>query len=893
MPEQTPGSPDNTPEIEATQPVSGAVVDLNIERELKDSYLTYAMSTIMDRALPDVRDGLKPSQRRILVAMHDLNLGPRSKHRKCAKICGDVSGNYHPHGESVIYPTLVRFGQDWTMRVPLVNKQGNFGSIDGDPPAAMRYTEARMSEAASEMLADLELGTVEFQENYDGTMSEPMVLPGRFPNLLVNGSTGIAVGMACSIPPHNLGEVLDAAVALIDNPEMSLQELLEIIPGPDFPTGGVILGRRGIVESYATGRGRVTVRGEIEVEDIPGSRDRQQLVITSLPYQLTGGSLMEKIADAVSDERIKGVSEARNEADMRNPVRIVCELKKGTDPAVVEQQLYQYTPLKQTFSIINIALAGRRPMTMSLREMLQHYLDHRVEVIRRRTAFLLREAQKKAHILEGLIFAVCDIDEVIRIIRASATREDAIQALMAKRFQIPAGHPYAPKIPPRLMKSLEQSGGAASLTRVQAEAIGAMRLIQLVGLEIERLVNDYSKLVEQIEDYEDILANQSRVFAIIKQDCADMKARFATPRRTLIEEYDGDIDIADLIEQKDVVVTISHEGYVKRVPLETYRQQGRGGVGIMASDSKDEDFIEHVFVASTHDDLLAFTDTGRVFKMKVYELPEMSRQSKGRALVNLVELRPGEKGRAFLTISDFEKSSDYLAFVSAQGIVKRTALKEYRNVNRTGIIAVGLKEGDRLLNVVLTKGDDDLLLATSGGMAIRFNEQDARLMGRSAAGVKGIDLRADDEVIGVTPVRMHTNSEGARATLSPHFFLLTITEQGYGKRTLVDEYLVQPEEGPARAQSRGGKGRADIRTGGDSGKAAVALWVKPGDDLVVVSEHGMLVRTAADSVRETGRGTKGVRVVRLREGDRVVAAARVPGEEGDPETTSTTEDTAE
>ncbi len=881
MPEQTPGSPDITPESDG--PFQGIVVDLNIERELKDSYLTYAMSTIMDRALPDVRDGLKPSQRRILVAMHDLNLGPRSKHRKCAKICGDVSGNYHPHGESVIYPTLVRFGQDWTMRVPLVNKQGNFGSIDGDPPAAMRYTEARMSEAAAEMLADLELGTVEFQENYDGTMSEPMVLPGRFPNLLVNGSTGIAVGMACSIPPHNLGEVLDAAVALIDNPEMSLQELLEIIPGPDFPTGGVILGRRGIVESYATGRGRVTVRGEVVVEDIPGSRDRQQLVITSLPYQLTGGSLMEKIADAVNDERIKGVSEARNEADMRNPVRIVCELKKGTDPAVVEQQIYQYTPLKQTFSIINIALAGRRPMTMSLREMLQHYLDHRVEVIRRRTAFLLREAQKKAHILEGLIFAVCDIDEVIRIIRASATREDAIQSLMAKRFQIPPGHPFAPKIPPRLMRALEKAGGGMSLTRVQAEAIGAMRLIQLVGLEIERLVNDYTKLVEQIEDYEDILANQSRVFAIIKDDCADMKARFATPRRTLIEEYDGDIDIADLIEQKDVVVTISHEGYVKRVPLETYRQQGRGGVGIMASDSKDEDFIEHVFVASTHDDLLAFTDTGRVFKMKVYELPEMSRQSKGRALVNLVELRPGEKGRAFLTISDFEKSSDYLAFVSAHGIVKRTALKEYRNVNRTGIIAVGLKDGDRLLNVVLTKGDDDLLLATSGGMAIRFNEQDARLMGRSAAGVKGIDLRSGDEVIGVTPVRMHTTAEGARATLSPHFYLLTITESGYGKRTLVDEYLVQPEEGPARAQSRGGKGRADIRTGGDSGKAAVAMWVKPGDDLVVVSEHGMLVRTAADTVRETGRGTKGVRVVRLKAGDRVVAAARVPGEEGDPE----------
>ena len=873
--------PPSVPESVDPDPFRGLVVDLNIERELKDSYLTYAMSTIMDRALPDVRDGLKPSQRRILVAMHDLNLGPRAKHRKCAKICGDVSGNYHPHGEAVIYPTLVRFAQEWVMRTPLVNKQGNFGSIDGDPPAAMRYTEARMSEAAGEMLADLELGTVDFQDNYDGTTTEPVVLPARLPNLLVNGSTGIAVGMACSIPPHNLGEVLDAVVALIDNPELSLQELLQIIPGPDFPTGGVILGRRGIVEAYATGRGRVTVRGEVQVEPLPGSRDRQQVVITSLPYQLTGSALMHKISDAVNEERIKGISEARNEADMKNPVRIVCELRKGVDPAVVEQQLYQFTPLQQTFSIINIALAGRRPMTLSLREMIQHYIDHRVEVIRRRTAFLLREAQKKAHILEGLVYAVCDIDEVIRIIRASASREDAIQALMDRKFRIPPGHPFAPKIPARLMRTLEVAGGGM-LTRVQAEAIGAMRLIQLVGLEIERLVADYTKLVEQIEDYEHILANQSRVFAIIKDDCADMKSRFANERRTSIEEHEGDIDFADLIEQKDVVVTISHEGYVKRVALDTYRQQGRGGVGIMASDSKDEDFIEHVFVASTHDDLLVFTNTGRVFTIKVYELPEMSRQSKGRALVNLLELREGEKGRAFLTIHDFEKSSDYLAFVSGVGVVKRTALKEYKNVNRTGIIAVGLKDGDRLLDVVLTKGDDDLLLATSGGMSIRFNEQDARLMGRSAAGVKGIELRADDEVVGVAPIRMTTGPDGARATIDPEMYLLTITEGGYGKRTPVDEYLVQPEDGPARAQSRGGKGRIDIRTGGDSGKAAVSLWVKPGDDVVVVSEQGMLVRVPADTIRETGRGTKGVRVVRVRDDDRVVAAARVPGNDAQP-----------
>ncbi len=873
---------DNLGPEASEQPVNGAppggtIIDLQIEREMQDSYLTYAMSTIMDRALPDVRDGLKPSQRRILVAMHDLNLSPGRKHSKCAGIVGETMKKYHPHGEGAIYPTLVNMAQDWKIRCALVNKQGNFGSIDGDPPAAMRYTEARLAHAAMEMLEDIKLGTVDFQPNYDDTLEEPSVLPARFPNLLVNGSTGIAVGMASSMPPHNPGEILDAIVAAIDDPEIGLEQLMQIVPGPDFPTGGTICGRRGIAEAYATGRGRITLRGDVQLEPLPGSKDRSQLVITSIPYQTSGESLMEKIVDAVREEKIKDISDARNESDMKNPVRIVCELKRGADSAVVEQQLYQFTPLQQTYSIINIALVNRQPRTLSLREMLLHYVNHRVEVIRRRTQHLLHEAQKRAHILEGLIFAVCDIDEVIALIRASKTREEAIERLAAKAFRIAANHAYSSKIPARLLTRAQATDAGVLLTRVQAEAIGAMRLIQLVGLEIERLVEDYRKVVEQIEDYEAILASRERVLSIIKSDCADMKARFADERRTRIEDAETDISIEDLIQEREMAVIISHHGYVKRVSLDTYRIQGRGGTGVIGGDAKDDDFIEHLFVASTHDDLLCFTNTGRVFRLKVYEIPELARTSRGRAIVNLIDLREGEQVRAFLTIKDFERSSDFLTFVSSQGIVKRTALKEYRNVHKAGIIAVGLKDGDSLLDVAVTKGDDDILLATSDGMAIRFEESDARLMGRSAAGVKGIELADDDRVIGLVPIRMTRDDDGDRATLMPDIDLLTITEHGYGKRTLVDEYLVRPETGKPRAQSRGGKGRIDIDTSDRNGRAIAALKVLDDDEVMVITQHGMIVRIPAGQIRRTGRGAQGVRVVRLKDAeDRVIAAARVP-----------------
>ncbi len=892
----------------------GHITDIPIERELQDSYLTYAMSTIMDRALPDVRDGLKPSQRRILVAMNDLNLRPGKKHLKCAKIAGDTSGNYHPHGEGVIYPTLVNMGQHWRMRSTLIDPQGNFGSIAPDPPAAMRYTEARMTHAAVDMLDDLKLDTVDFQPNYDDRLMEPTVLPAKFPNLMVNGGVGIAVGMATSLAPHNPVEIFDGIIRTLERPDIPLGELMTDvvengkvlrrgIKGPDFPTGGIILGRGGIVESYATGRGRVTVRGRVRVEPLDGSKDRQQIVIEQIPYNLGLRTLIESIGDAIEAEKITDISDARDESSAKSPVRVVIELKRGADPAVVENQLYQFTPLRQTFSMHNIALVNRQPRTLSLVEMIKYYIEHRTVVIRRRTSYLLNEARKRAHVLEGMIFAVCDIDEVIKLIRSSQTRVEAIEKLMVKRFRIADSHPFVSKIPPRLMEMVHRAkakGGAdwgVTLSRIQAETICNMRLSQLVGLEIERLVDDYRQVVAQIEDFEDILARPERVRAMIRQDCEEMRSRYITtkvvvPGNPDTKRYLGDrvteiqdggdgsaIDIGALIQVEDMAVTISNQGYAKRVVLSTYRQQGRGGKGIIGGATKEEDFIGHMFVASTHDDLLCFTNTGRVFRLKVYELPEMPRTSKGRPIVNHIELKEGEKVRAFLAIKDFEQSSHFLTFISKQGIVKRTPLKDYRNVNKSGLIAVGLKDGDRILDVLETTGDDDVLLATAGGMSIRFDEQDARVMGRPASGVKGIELTDGDEVIGAIRVPMKRNPDETTTTIDPSLTLLTISEFGYGKRTPIDEYRVAPEAGPMRSQSRGGKGRVDIDASERNGKSVAALGVMAGDDVVVTTKNGMTVRMPTAEIRETGRGAQGVRVTKLDEGDTVVAAARVVSED--------------
>jgi len=896
---------ENTNDHSSESPFPGTeshtqAIDLSIERELADSYLTYAMSTIMDRALPDVRDGLKPSQRRILVAMHDLNLRPNKKHLKCAKICGDTSGNYHPHGESVIYPTMVGMAQKWKMNTPVVDPQGNFGSIDGDPPAAMRYTEARMTSAAIDMMADIKFSTVDFQPNYDDRLLEPSVLPGKFPYLLINGGMGIAVGMATSLPPHNPTEIFDAIIRVVNDPAIDLIDLMKDevdddgntirrgVQGPDFPTAGRILGRKGILDAYTTGRGRVTVRGNLHVED-RGSAGRQQLVIDEIPYSLVQNTLVEKIVEAVKDERIKDISDVRNESGRNAQSRIVIELKKGADPAVVENQLYQCTPLQQTFSIINIALVNRQPRTMGLKQIIECYVDHRIDVIRRRTQHLLREAKKKAHILEGMIYAVIDIDEIIQLIKSSQTREEAIGKLMERRYTIPASHPAAATIPERLMKAMRDSDadGGILLTRIQAETIGSMRLIQLVGLEIERLVKEYSALIIEIEGYEEILANHRMILDIIVEDCEEMKLKFGRDRLTSIEEAAGDIDIAALIQEQEMAVTISHSGYVKRVPLETYQAQARGGKGIRASDSKDDDFIEHLFAASTHDDLLCFTDTGRVFKIKVYELPEMSRTTKGRPIINYIDLKPGERTCAYLAIKDFEAGSNYLTFVSRNGIVKRTALKAYSNVNRSGLIAVGLKDDDNLLDVRMTSGHDDLMLVTSGGMAIRFSEQDVREMGRSAAGVKGIELRENAAVVGIMRVPMVQDPNDPEVThttsdmLERNLCLLTITENGYGKRTPVDDYRVNPENGPMRSQSRGGKGRTDIKSTDRNGPSVAAIGICDDQDVVVISRKGQLVRMAASSISSYSRGTQGVRVVGLKDNDAVIAAARIDDSDDD------------
>ena len=837
----------------------GRILDQQIERELHDSYLTYAMSTIMDRALPDVRDGLKPSQRRILVAMNDLNLGPRAKHRKCAKIAGDTSGNYHPHGESVIYPTLVNMGQNWKARYMLVDKQGNFGSIDGDPPAAMRYTEARMTAATMALLEDINLDTVNFQSNYDETRQEPTVLPGKFPCLLVNGSSGIAVGMACSFAPHNIAEVCDAIVAVIDDEAITLEELMELLPGPDFPTGGIIQGRQGIISAYATGRGRIVIRGKVHRESI-GNRDA--IVIDEIPYQIVQNNLIERIVFAARGDRIPDIADVKNYSGKTHRTRIVITLKKGADPEIVEKQLYEFTPLQSTFSIINIALVNRQPRTLALKQILQCYLDHRREVIRRRTEYLLREAKKQAHRLEGLIYAVCDIDGVIALIRSSKTRDEAIDRLLEQRFRIPPDHVYASQVPKPLIE-LSNLGEGAALSRVQAEAIGALRLIQLVGLEIEKLTGDYTKLLQEIERHEEILGDEALILKIVRDDTIELKARFGDDRLTHIDRSEvEDFEIGDLIAEHRVVVTISHLGYVKRLPAETYREQGRGGRGIKGSDTREDDFIRHLFVASTHDDLLCFTNTGRVFKMKVYRIPEMSRTARGRAIVNLLELRDGERGVAFLNIEDFERAEDYLFFATAQGRVKRTALKDYRNVHKSGIIAINLNEGDRLIDVVHTSGQDDVLLATASGMSIRFGENDARVMGRSTAGVKGIDLKPGDEVVGLIRV-----DEGAS--------LLTVTSHGYGKRTALDDYLVRSEDGSTRPQSRGGKGRIDIQTTSRNGPVVTICCVRETDGLMFISAKGMIVRLPAASISQIGRNTQGVRLVNLKSGDRFIAAAPV------------------
>lgn len=863
------------------------ITDLQIETELSESYLTYAMSTIMDRALPDVRDGLKPSQRRILVAMNDLRLMPRSKHIKCAKIAGDTSGNYHPHGEAVIYPTLVRMAQSWNMRAKLVDGQGNFGSIDGDPPAAMRYTEARMADAAAEMMEDLREDTVDYIPNYDERLEEPTVLPSKFPNLLVNGSQGIAVGMATSLPPHNLREICDGLVKVIDEPSCTLKELMKIVKGPDFPTGGVICGRGGIVEGYEHGRGKIVLRGRVHTEQVKGGKE--QIVISEIPYQVLKKTIIESIATQVKEERIKDISDVRDESDREHMVRVVVELKRDADANVVINQLYQYTPLQSTFSIINIALVNRQPRTLGLKEMMEQFIDHRKVVIRRRTAFRLKKARQRAHILEGLILALADIHTqevsprnsggkievmgVIEMLRNRKISPDVPTAkanLMRKKFTIDEALTWRKLIPGAFLKRIdraEKENGGMTLSAAQADAILIMQLQRLVGLEIDKLAEEYNKLTGEIEDYELILSDEKRVLDIIREDTIELRDKYGDERRTQITNDATDINIEDLIADEQAVVTISHEGYIKRMPLDTYRKQGRGGRGVVGADSKEGDFIEHLFIGSTHDYLMFFTNLGRCYWQKVYDLPQMSRQSKGRSIANLVEFQEGESLAAVLPVRDFDDEGKHLVMATAGGVIKKTLLKAYGNPQKRGIIAIGLDKGDRLIGVGVTNGNDQIVLATREGMAVRFEETEVRDMGRQAGGVKGVELVDKDRVVDMVIVPHGLDHGDNQVTL------LTACENGYGKRTRIEEY---------RLTHRGGKGVINIRTTDRNGPVVAVRAITDSDELMMITKQGQVVRIGVTGVlREMGRATQGVRLIKLEEGDILVGVARVVPEDND------------
>ena len=801
-----------------------SILPLSLEEEMKGSYLTYAMSVIIQRALPDVRDGLKPSQRRILVAMNDLNLGPRSKHRKCAKVAGDTSGNYHPHGESVIYPTLVRMAQPFNMRQTMVDGQGNFGSIDGDPPAAMRYTEARMTDAATDMLTDIDKETVDFVRNYDDTRDEPTVLPAKFPNLLVNGGSGIAVGMSTNFAPHNLREVCESLLLVLDRPETTLPELLEVMEGPDFPTGGVLCGRRGIHDAYSKGRGLLTLRARTHFEDV--TKQKEAIVITEIPYQVSKSKLATDIAGLVKDGRVTGISDIRDESD-RKGIRLVVELKKDENAQVILNQLFKHTQLQTTFGVQQIALINGRPRTLTLLELLNAYCDHRREVIRRRSRHLLAKAERKAHILEGLITATDNIDRVIELIRSSSSEDDARSALMDE----------------------------FSLTRIQCDAILRMQLRRLTGLEREKLQDDLTETREEIEYHRKVLTDDSVVKEIIREDIHELMEKFKDERRTTIEEAAEEINYADLIAEEEVVVTLTLQGYVKRTPLTSYRSQGRGGTGVSGGSVREDDFVKSLFVAGTHDTLLLFSDRGKVYWLKVYELPDLSRTSKGKPVNHMVQLDKDEKILNMIRIAEFDDRN--LVFASRLGKVKKTPLEAYSRPMKTGIKAIKINEGDQLIGVNLTSGEDEIILSTASGMAIRFNESDVRSMGRGAAGVNGIGLGEEDHVVSMTIVIQ----EGS---------LLTVCENGYGKIT---------EFGSYRTQKRGGKGLIDIRTTDRNGSVVSARTLSGDRDAMMMTSNGMLVRISLKDVRPIGRNTQGVRLIRVKSDDKVIGLELVDATE--------------
>jgi DNA gyrase subunit A len=887
------------PPDEAPPPPSGdarRMVDQPIEDELKESYLTYAMSVIVSRALPDARDGLKPSQRRILVAMNDLGLAPNAGRTKCAKICGETMGNYHPHGEAVIYPTLVRMAQEWNTRHVLIDKQGNFGSIAGMPPAAMRYTEARMSPIAAMLLDDIELDTVDFLPTYDERLREPTVLPSKFPNLLVNGAQGIAVGMATSIPPHNLTEICDALVRVIEDPDVSIDTLLAdgVVQGPDFPTGGQICGTSGIRRGYLTGRGTIVLRARAKIEE--HKKDRYRISFFEIPYQATRDAVLEKLNALVNEERVKGISEITDYSDLQHPVHIVVELKRDADPDVVLAQLYQFSPLQDTFSLILLALVEGKPRTCTFKQLLEEYLRHRMTVIRRRTQFLLNKARRRKHTVEGLLLALANIDEIIRIIRASRTQAEAKIGLMG--VQAPASMMQR-ALGDDGFRAFQSERGAAdtyALTAVQADAILRMTLGQLVNLEQQKLSDEHAELLKEAAEYLRILSDDDNIRAIIKDDLLEIRKKHGDERRTDITgEELGSVDLEDLITEETMVVSISHKGYIKRTPVSVYRAQRRGGKGLKGAETEEEDPIEHVFVASTHAYLLFFTNQGKVYWQKVYDLPELKRDSRGRAIVNLLNLAEGEKVAECLAIRDFSEAGAYLIMATKSGLIKKTPLEQYSRPKKVGIIAINLKEGDELVAATIANKTDEIIMSSSRGQAVRFRQAAARSSGRNAQGVRGIKLRSGDVCVGMI-------------VADPEATLLTVCEKGYGKRTLIgpnspaadipedelaDESTAPEPEVAAAEEEDGGdstsnryptKGRGtmgvrDIKTTDRNGPVVAIEVVRDSDELLLMTARGKLQRIRASDISVIGRNTQGVRIMSLDEGDSVVAVVRVPPED--------------
>src|SRR6266481_1204986 len=854
---------DQNPQLPLTPPPGdggpGAanIQPVNIEEEMRRSYLDYSMSVIIGRALPDVRDGLKPVHRRILYTMQQMGLYPNKSTRKCARIVGDVMGKYHPHGNLAVYDALVRLAQPFAMRYPLVEGQGNFGSVDGDPPAADRYTEARLARVSNALLEDLDKATVDFSPNYDGNEIEPDVLPTRIPNLLVNGSDGIAVGMATKIPPHNLTEIVDAAITLVNNPATTLPEILKIVKGPDFPTAGIIHGKSGILDAYKDGRGRFMMRAKDAIETF--SKDQEAIIVTEIPYQVNKARLVERIAQLVNDKTIEDISDIRDESD-RDGMRIVIELKRGAEAQIILNQLFKHTSMQEGFSMIFLAVVNNQPKEMGLIQAIQHFIDHRVEVVRRRTAYLLKKAQDREHILEGYLTALDHLDNVITIIRGSANRADARENLVlyfgGKKIEINTTG-RAPKVDPE-----------KPFTSIQADAILELQLHRLTRLSIDEINKELGTTRESIAEYESILGSEKKLRKVIITELEEIKKLYGDERRTLIEDEAAEIKLEDLIADEQVAVTVSHSGYLKRTPVSTYRQQRRGGTGRTGMKTREEDFVEYLFSASTHSYLLVFTNTGRVYWLKVYEVPDVGAAGKGKHSGNLVALQPGETVRTLLEVRNLEDENNFVFFATRNGTVKKTPVKDFSNVMARGIIAIGIEKDDELVAARLTDGNQVVFLASHEGMAIRFNEEDVRAMGRPAYGVRGMDMDKDDYLVGmaVTPKdgKKKTSGKGKDAIEeNVPSLILSVTEQGYGKRTPVEEY---------RLQSRGGKGVINVKTTTRNGKVSAIMLVDEASEIMLISQFGKIIRIDTKTIREAGRSTQGVRLLNLEEGDRVASA---------------------